>query len=285
MPKLMTTKRRSSAPKTAVKPSVQLLAMHSTESPDWGTPILLRRFSARVMAPAAKGRAIDLDYASSAYWQRWWDEADRPLVFLDGSKGRDVLIEADRRAAVQRFAWGPRIGSGFLNAPGLNGGGMVQSCWEVFEQDHREERLDSGFWMGYSVEQFGSIQNVGERNPLTCAPDDLITTIVSSRRVHYVLPPAQLIAITQKKQKKHVKRSPKWLAAQRLIEHLRNLEDDAPVDAGAPTHLSYMSILWARDRAVRGSQMKAAREFLKEQQADEKSVLHKFEVIGPLELR
>jgi hypothetical protein len=277
----MTTKRRSAA-KTTTKPLTQALAMHSAESPDWGTPILLRRFSARVMAPAAKGRAIDLDYASSAYWQQWWDEADRPLVYLDGSKGRDVLVAADRRAAVQRFAWGPKIGSGHFNAPGLNGGGMVQSCWEVFEQDHREEQLDSGFWCGYSVEQLGSLQNVGERNPLTCGADDLITTIVPSRRVHYVLSPEQLIAITKKKQKKRVKRSPKWLVEQRLIERLLNREDEAPVDGGAPTHLSYMSILWAHDRAVRSLQMKIAREFLKEQQANEKSVLHKFEVIGSL---
>jgi hypothetical protein len=278
----MTTKRRISAPKTAAKSSTQALAMHSAESPDWGTPILLRRFSARVMAPAAKGRAIDLDYASSAYWQKWWDEADRPLVYLDGSKGRDVLVAADRRAAVQRFVWGPKIGSGHLNAPGLNGGGMVQSCWEVFEQDHREEQLDSGFWQGFSVEQFGSLQNVGERNPLTCGSDDLITTIVPSRRVHYVLPPEQLIAITLKKQKKHARKSKPWHVSQRLIERLRDREDDAPVDGGAPTHLSYCSILWAHNRSVRSSQMKVAREFLKEQQADEKSVLHKFEVIGLL---
>ena len=94
--------------------------------------------------------------------------------------------------------------------------------------------------------------------------------------------PWQLIAITKKKQKKRVKRSPKWLVEQRLIERLLNREDEAPVDGGAPTHLSYMSILWAHDRAVRSLQMKIAREFLKEQQANEKSVLHKFEVIGSL---
>src|SRR5271170_6756681 len=95
--------------KTAPPPS---LAQHSAASPDWGTPMLLRRFSARVMAPAAMGRAIDLDYASSAYWQQWWDDADRPHAFLDGSKGHDVLVEADRRAAQ------PKLGSGFQNAPG-----------------------------------------------------------------------------------------------------------------------------------------------------------------------
>ena len=253
-------------------------AMHSAASPEWGTPMLLRRFGARVLSPAAMGRAIDLDYASGSYWQQWWDEADRPHVFLDGSKGRDVLVEADRRAAA------PRLGSGFMNAPGIGGGEMVQKCWELFEQDHCEEKLGSGFWVGYSVEQFGSLQNVGERNPLTADADDLITTIVPSRRAHYVVRPEQLIALTQRKMKKRERRSKQWLAEQRLIERIRNRTDDRPLDGGAPSHLSYVTILWHRDRAVRRVQMETARAFLKEQQADPKSLLHKFEVIGPLEL-
>jgi len=254
------------------------LAMHSDASPEWGTPMILRRFGARVLAPAAMGRAIDLDYASSAYWQQWWDAADRPHAFLDGSEGRDVLVEADRRAAA------PRLGSGFQNAPGIGGGEMVQKCWGLFEEDHRHERLGSGFWVGYSVEQFGSLQNVGERNPLTCAADDLITTIVPSRRAHYVVHPEQLIAITRKKQKRRERRSKQWLAEQRLIQRLRERTDEAPVDAGAPSHLSYVTILWHRSGAVRRHQMEAARQFLEEQQADPKSLLHKFEAIGPLDL-
>jgi hypothetical protein len=254
------------------------IAMHSAASPEWGTPGVLRRFSACVMAPAAMGRAIDLDYASSAYWQKWWDPADRPHAFLDGSPGRDVLVEDDRRRAA------PRLGSGHLNAPGLGGGDMVQQCWELFEEDHRLEKLGSGFWDGYSVEQFGSLQNVGKRNPLTCGADDLITTIVPSRRAHYVLHPDQLIAITLKKQKKRDKGSKQWIAEQRLIERLRNRTDDAPVDGGAPTHLSYVTVLWHRDRSIRAVQMEHARQFLKEQQTDEKSLLRKFEVIGPLDL-
>ena len=157
-------------------------------------------------------------------------------------------------------------------------------CWELFEKDHREEKLGSGFWQGYSVEQFGSLQNVGERNPLTTAEDDLITTIVPSRRAHYVLRPEQLISITQRKMKKRERRSKQRLAEQRLIERIRSRTDDRPMDGGAPSHLSYVSLLWHRDRAVRRVQMEAARAFLKEQQADPKSLLHKFEVIGPLEL-
>jgi hypothetical protein len=161
---------------------------------------------------------------------------------------------------------------------------MVQQCWELFEQDHREEKLGSGFWVGFSVEQLGSLQNVGERNPLTCGADDLITTIIPSRRAHYVVPPEQLIAITKLKMKRREPRSKLWLAEKRLIEKLRNRTDDRPVDAGAPSHLSYVSILWHRDRAVRRTQMECARKFLEEQRADAKSLLHKFEAIGPLEL-
>jgi len=240
--------------------------------------MLLRRFAACVLRPAAMGRAIDLDYASSAYWQQWWDDADRPHAFLDGSKGRDVLIEADRRAAA------PRLGSGFMNPPGLGGGDMVQQCWEIFETDHREEKLGSGVYQGFSVEQLGSLQNFGQRNPLTVGADDLITTIVPSRRAHYVVPPEDLIVITRRKMKKRERNSKQWHKEKKLIAKLRAQEDDAPVDAGAPSHLSFTTILWHRDRAVRRTQMEATRQFLKEQQADKKSLLHKFEAIGPLEL-
>ena len=95
------TKTRTTAAKTSVKKKTVAkhvsLAMHSSSSPDWGTPMLLRAFSASVLAPAAFGPAIDLDYASSAYWQDWWpNPAERPTAFLDGAKGRDVLVAADR---------------------------------------------------------------------------------------------------------------------------------------------------------------------------------------------
>jgi len=255
------------------------IAMHHAGSPEWGTPMLLRRFSARVLRPAAMGRAIDLDYASSAYWNQWWDEADRPLAFLDGSKGRDVLVEADRRTAA------PRLGSGHLNAPGIGGGEMVQQCWELFEKDHREARLGSGCWIGFSVEQFGSLQNVGKRNPLTCDADDLITSLVPSRRVHYVVHPERLITITQRKMKKWDRGSKQRKAEQRLLDRIRIRTDEAPMDGGAPSHLSYVTFLWHRDRAVRRVQMEATRTFLNEQQADPKSLFHKFEVIGSLDLK
>jgi hypothetical protein len=277
MTKRSTTPSKQSTRKRVIQPPA--IAMHSAASPEWGTPPILRRFGAHVLAPAAMGRAIDLDYASSAYWNQWWDEADRPHAFLDGSKGRDVLVEADRRAAA------PKLGSGFMNAPGIGGGDMVQQCWGLFEEDHRQEKLGSGYWVGFSVEQFGSLQNIGDRNPLTCDEDDLITTIVPSRRAHYVVRPEQLIAIIQRKMKKRARGDKQRRKEQELIEKIRNRTDERPMDGGAPSHLSYLTVLWHRDRAVRRTQMEATRAFLKEQQENPKALLYKFEVIGPLELK
>ena len=271
------TMKRTSKPSKSLQQTAN--AQHSDNSCEWGTPMLLRRFAACVLRPAAMGAAIDLDYASSAYWQKWWpDPKDRPHAFLDGSPGRDVLVAADRRRAA------PRLGSGFLNPPGLGGGEMVQKCWGILEEDHRTKQLGSGVFIGFSLEQTASLQGVGERNPLTTSADDLITTIVPSRRARYILHPEALIAITLKKLAKRVKGSKEWLAEQRLIEKLRKRTTDEPVPGQAPTHASYVSLLWHRDRAVRRRQMEAARQFLKAQAADEKSLLHKFEAIGPLEL-
>lgn len=271
-------KKKTTAKKMASRPQSMALAMHSAASPDWGTPMILRQFAQTVLRPAAKtASSIDLDYSSSAYWQSWWPGNDSPHAYLDGSKGRDVLIAADRDAACADR------GSGFENPPGIGGGDMVQECWKLFEEDHREGKLGSGFWVGFSVEQFGSLQNVARRNPLSVGADDLITTIVPSRRAHYVLHPDQLIAITRKKMKKREPRSKQRLAELRLIKRVQGRTDDRPLDGGAPSHLSYVSILWSHDRNVRLTQMEAAYKFLVGQLADEKSLLHRFEVIGHLE--
>lgn len=255
------------------------LAMHSAASADWGTPMLLRLFAAVVLRPAAKmGGSIDLDYATSAYWQSWWPDGEAPRAYLDGSLGKDVLVAADREAAC------PRRGSGFFNPPGLDGGAMVQKCWELFEQDHRARRLGSGVWAGFSLEQFASFQGVCARNPLTVGVADLITTIVPSRRCRYLLHPEQFIAITRKKQAKRDRRSKEWLAEQRKIEQLKKRVNDAPIPGNAPSHASYISILWSPLLSVRRRQMAAARQFLMEQRRDEKSLLYRFEAIGHLDM-
>jgi hypothetical protein len=158
---------------------------------------------------------------------------------------------------------------------------MVKKCWGILEEDHRTHRLGSGCWIGFSIEQFGSLQNAGERNPLTMA-GELITTIVPSRRVNYVLHPEQLVTITRRKQKSRDRRSKQWLAEQHLLEKLRARTTDAPVSAGAPSHLSYVTFLWHCGRVERRAQMEEARQFLADQRKNPKSLFYKFEVIGAL---
>jgi hypothetical protein len=255
------------------------LAMHSSANADWGTPMLLRRFVQTVLRPAAKmGGSIDLDYSTSAYWQAWWPDGDCPRTYLDGSPGRDVLVANDREAVCLDR------GSGFLNPAGLDGGSMVQKCWELFEQDLAVKRLGSGVWQGFTLEQFSSLQGLTGRNPLTVGVEDLITTIVPSRRCRYLLHPEQFLTITRKRQGKLDRRSKLWRAEQRKIEKLKSRGNDAPVSGNAPSHSSYISIFWSPVRAVRRRQMVAARQFLAEQREDEKSLLYRFEVIGRLDM-
>lgn len=279
---LQTRKRgRTMKRKGTVAPGPGGLVMHSAANADWGTPMLLRRFVAAVLRPAAKmGGSIDLDYSSSVYWQAWWPDGDCPRRYLDGSPGKDILVVADREAVCPD----PGPGSGFLNPAGLDGGTMVQKCWEIFEQDHATKKLGSGIWTGFSLEQTSSLQGITERNPLTVGVEDLITTIVPSRRCRYLLHPEQFLTILRKKQAKRKRRSKLWLAEQRKIEQLKRRTDDAPVPGNAPSHASYISILWAFSRSVRRRQMAAARQFLAEQRKDEKSLLYRFEAIGPLDM-
>jgi hypothetical protein len=251
------------------------LAQHSAGSPDWGTPILLRRFAEAVLRAASFSGAIDLDYASSSYWQLAWPSSP-PAAYLDGSEGRDVLIAADRCAAVKATT----CGAGFLNAPGLNGGQMLQDCWKVFEEDHRHGWLVSGFWVGYSLEQFSSLQGVTDRHPLS----EGIVTIVPSRRARYLAHPETIIGLIEKKMSRRVVGSAEWNAMGRKIETLRQRSDDSPIAGDAPPHSSYLTILYAKERAVRKRQMAATRQFLKAQMEQSKSLLQEVAIIGDISI-
>ncbi len=254
-------------------------AMHSNANPAWGTPGVVRRFAQAFLRPSAFSEWIDLDYATSAYWQDHWPDGRRPAAYLDGSNGRDVLVETDRRRAVT----GHGCGAGFQNAPGLDGGQMIQRCWQVFETDHRTGWLRSGCWVGFSIEHFASLQGVSARNPLS--HDELIATIVPCRRLRYELHPEELIALLLKKQGKRKRGSKEWMVEQRQVERLRARTDDAPVPGLAPTHASYVTLLMAEKKSVRRQQLDAARQFLAAQAADPKSPFQRYEVIGSLEMR
>jgi hypothetical protein len=251
------------------------LAQHSSGSPDWGTPFVVRLFCATFLAPAAKwATSIDLDYASSAYWQEHWPEGAQPSSYLDGAKGRDVLVEADRHAAVKTKT----CGAGFLNPPGLDGGRMIQRCWELFESDHRAGWLDSGAFVGFSLEQLASLQGVGERNPLSAG----VITVIPCRRIRYELHPEALIALLLKKQGKRVRGSDPWIAEQRQIEKLRQRDSDAPVQGLAPTHASYLTLLPSHSAKIRRKQFSAVRRFLKSQASESRSPFQRVEIVGSL---
>lgn len=252
-------------------------ALHSSVDPAWLTPFIVRQFAGTILRPAAltSFAAIDIDFASSAYAQRHWPEGMKPAAFLDGSKGRDVLIEADRHRAVK----GHRCGSGFENPPGLARGKMVQRCWEALEHDHRTGWLDSALFQGFSVETFGSFQNVGERNPLSGGD---IITIVPSRRIRYELHPKALIALLLEKQSKRVKGSKKWMTEQKQIDKLLARKHDSPVPGLAPTHLSYTTVLLSGRKDVRRQQINALELFLKSQRDENRSPFQRVEIIGEL---
>ena len=253
--------------------------MHSAASPDWGTPAVVRRFAQAFLRPSAFAGWIDLDYSSSAYWQSHWPDARCPRAYLDGTPGKDVLVEEDRRRAVT----GHGCGAGFENPPGLDGGQMIQKCWRAFETDHRTGWLKSGFWLGFSIEHFASLQGVSERNPLS--HDDLLATIVPCRRIRYELHPEALIALLLKKQGKRKRTSKEWMVEQKQIEKLRNRTDDTPVPGLAPTHASYMTLLMSEKKGVRRMQLDATRRFLAAQADDPRSPFQRYAVIGSLEVR
>lgn len=226
-----------------------------------------------VLAPASKVDVpIELDYSSSAYWQRWWPGA-APHRYLDGSRGRDVLNVADRRPN------GKSISTGFENAPGLDGGRMIQRCWSVFSNDYETGLLDSGVWVGFSVEQFASLQNVGAHfHPL----DPRVTTIVPSRRFRYALHPLEMIAVVARKMRRaRAAGVDKAIRAlRRELARLKARTDDRPVVGDAPPHSSYVTILWSHDQRIAATQRSELARFLREQAAIEGSAFERCAVIG-----
>lgn len=266
-------------------PALPTSAMHSTASPDWGTPEIVRRFAICVLRPAAIGTtAIDIDYASSAYWNQCWpDASSRPHVYLDGSKGRDVLRQGDRVAALDAIR--ARGGTAFENPPGLNGGEMVQACWRGLVEDHEAGIIGSGFWVGFSLEQLASLQNAGDddgklRHPLTTEGRKHVTSIFPSRRTRYILHPEAMIGVIRKKQARRIRGSKEWRQLESKAEALMARNDDSPVAGDAPSHASYFTILWHADRTIRRRQVKAAREFLRGQAQVPKSLFARVAVVG-----
>jgi hypothetical protein len=254
-------------------PSTTSLAQHSAASPDWGTPLAMRELAMAGLRPAASatfGRAIDIDYASSAYWHAQWPREQVSTVFLDGSPGRDVLVDADRARAIARLRLqhDARGVTAFLNPPGLDGGRMIQRCWEIFERDHRDGVIGSGCWIGFSLEQISHLQNTSAlRHPLSTSGSDnvqSILTIIPSRRGRYLVHPQRALAIIAKK----LKRPRPLSEAKALRRDAREIRarlragDATPIVGDAPPHASYVTFLLHRMPTIRRRQVEAICAYL-----------------------
>lgn len=268
-------------------------ALTSSASADWGTPEVLRQLAAVVLRPAAFGEsAIDVDGASSEYWHRQWSPKTRPLAYLDGAEGRDGADPEHWRAMIASIARlfggdGKSIGSVFKNPPGDPSGGSVQAHWAVLDQLHRQRVIDSVFWVGFSLEQTRSLLPSDEAIKAAASPDDLplhpldarACSIFPGRRVSYMAHPEAMIEIINRR----LARKPTGGESDRLrrrLAELRTRADDSPVPGPAPTHSSYLTILWSHTAATRRRQQHNMREFLRAQSQIPGSVIKRAAVIG-----
>lgn len=230
-------------------------ALRSSASADWGSPEIIRRFAAAVLRPAALGpTAIDMDAATSDYWQAQWSAADRPARYMDGSAGKNGLSAAD---------WGNgeigAIGSVYCNAPGDPSGGSVQDFHRVLVDMHARELIDSVVWIGFSLEQLRTLipRESGSLHPL----DARAMTMFPSARVPYTVHPASMIAMLERKLAK-VRTELETAALRKRIVALQSRADDSPVSGPSPTHASFVTVYWAHHVTTRRKQQAAARKFL-----------------------
>lgn len=291
---------------TKTAQSATVAALTSAATCDWGSSHALRRLGAAVLRPASETEAaIDVDAASSAYWQRAWSAEDRPHSFLDGSPGKDALTDQaweDLIARLDRAAgmYGPRhapIGSAFCNPPGLGSGRIVQLFWQRLERMRQCQQIGSLVWIGFKFDQMCSLIPVHDGDdraqsrhkrwtwhPLfSRGVDPMVTTIVPGRRVSYLAHPASMIAILDKR---IASRKTPPAERARLAGKRETLAANiaagsvTPVAGPAPTHASYVTILWHWNTEIRTLQSAALARFLDAESADPKSVFRTYATIG-----
>ncbi len=264
-------------------------ALTSSASAEWGTGELVRRFAACVLRPAAiADQAIDLDAMSSAYWQAQWAPADRPRGFFDGSPGRDIFSIDDWEAEIKRLSIGKldvRIGSAFCNPAGDASGTVIQDAWYALNDLHRAKKIGSFFWVGFNLEQLRSlIPDDAETardalNPL----DARVCTVMPSKRISYMVHPDAMIKLVKIKISRYtaaLSGSSELARLNRQLEILNTRSDDSPVVGSAPTHASYLTIVWHHESTIRRRQQRAAKDFLRGQRDLPKSALVRAMAIG-----
>jgi hypothetical protein len=133
-------------------------ARHSHDSPEWYSPSNYVEAARRVMG------VIDLDPASHP-------EANVHI------RARRIYTAADDGLSRK---WRGRI---FLNPPG----GFVPEFWIKLLEEYRYGRVDQAIWIGYSLEQIQTLQNVEDidRIPIefmTCYPRARIAFIENAAK-------------------------------------------------------------------------------------------------------
>lgn len=106
-------------------------ARHSMDTPEWYTPGLIVEPARRLMG------VIDLDPASH-------EEANQTV------KATRIYTEQDN-GLIQ-----PWDGACFVNPPG----GLVAEFWHKFVAEWLAGRMSEGVWVGYSLEQLQTLQNI-----------------------------------------------------------------------------------------------------------------------------
>lgn len=293
----------SSEIRTSEDPSAApVSARHSASSPEWGTPELVQRLASAVLIPASQSGGIDLDAQSSGYWHAQWPAGVTPAFLFDGSPQADAFdLEVWRS-----FAKGKPITT-FLNPAGGDGGALVQRSWSILEYMHSTGVVASGFWVGFSLEQFASLQNADRTATITdLLPDRQVsmspldaryTTIIPSRRACYRVHPARALADLEARISKlggavraltdapqqlgKLDRKREVLVSKRdaVIAHMAK-HGDVAIPGDAPTHSSYFTILWHALAKVRDRQKSALRRFLAEQAKVRGSLFERVQVIG-----
>jgi hypothetical protein len=140
-------------------------AQHTSKTAEHGSPPHIIEHARRLMG------GIDLDPASSEFWNgrvratRYFDEAS------------DGLVQP----------WAGRV---FLNPPSGASGQMVKAFWIRLVEHYLSGAVTQAIWVGFSLEQFVTLQGIGERDMTTLERTMLDSplaypTLIPSRRLHY----------------------------------------------------------------------------------------------------
>ena len=128
--------------------SATLTALHSSASPEHGTPPEIVEAARTVLG------GIDLDPASSA-------------VFNEIVRADKLFTKEDDGLAQE---WSGRV---FLNPPSGDGGKLVKRFWEKLNDEYYLGSVTSAIWIGFSIDQLQTLQNCSWYGPLVhaiCVP-------------------------------------------------------------------------------------------------------------------